>query len=1109
MRRLDALLLPLLIILSLGAVITAVRIARAHPTTAALRAEVGRHRISELDPELRAHLEGLSDNMVATYYVSNRRFMPSHMKRVERDVVDLLEAMQAVAPERFEYHLVDPDTDPDHAAYASKRRIAPFRERSVERDAWSETLVWSSLALSYGTRAPVVVNGITPRHLPRLQRTLVEHLNAQEMPPRPRIALAVPDARAAHTFHELAAELAKYGDVTLCDLDAGESFPAEADILFWMRPTEVPPARLRELDLFLESGRSVVVAGSTSRLDPTHLTYADGDYALRVVPSGFAAETLYSHFGLRPLDALVLDHRSDRLVNPEGGDPIAAPFSVLCIAPNHDFETWRNRPNGTLLFQLPTALELDGEVVAARGFEPRVLATTSDKTWLQSVPTQAPRAVSAMAEERGEPASKLPLIVQLEHADPWYGRFVALAATSPFEDGLFSRGGVAHWRLARTFIDELCAPERLVTAAAGLERPDPVPELSPSARLGWRAAVILLLPALLFLLALVRGAFGPRAGDRGPRNAASEARPGRPAWLAAGLGLVLALLLVRLSTAAGLRVDATVDGRNSLAPQTEALAARAGELGPTRVELVFSDRDRLPPAMRAFPARVRGMLRDLDRAGADLELVAVDPDALDADGLARLDALGIAPVRTTTRDDEVTTVRTIRSGLVLTRGERSEALLFADAAAFEFLEFRLAFALWRLETGRRPRIAFASDAERPSAAEAFEDQQAGLFATKGTDHYGVARDLLVSLDFDVVNVTPRDFLGEPEVPAGTDLLVWMQPRRSIVKMLDQTVRYLHGGGNVLLAAQHFKILSKQFRGRTFQMSYWPRPHSVDVHQMYFPEIGVELVREVLFDELSLPITVDTEIIGRGAKKSFERQVSAREFQIRASAANFAPDSPVTRNLGDQAFVWANHFRLDEQKLAAAGLEARVLMETSPRTWSYLWTGGYLEEGAEPIDGPPKDEDGEPVYAGRLPLAVWVEGTFPRPAEPLLPPRTNEAGEELPRAPWPEPAPGRLAFFGCTEVFKDERISDGEFRGDQLLVNAVAALALEPELQAVAARRPVVRGFDWIEPGERLRWRSLVLAVPPAALVLVAAFSFVARRRPPRPVHPGNRGGGSR
>lgn len=75
------------------------------------------------------------------------------------------------------------------------------------------------------------------------------------------------------------------------------------------------------------------------------------------------------------------------------------------------------------------------------------------------------------------------------------------------------------------------------------------------------------------------------------------------------------------------------------------------------------------------------------------------------------------------------------------------------------------------------------------------------------------------------------------------------------------------------------------------------------------------------------------------------------------------------------------------------------------------------------------------------------------------------------------------LFGCSELFKDHRLRTPEFRADHLLLNAVAELALPPELADVAARRPVRRGFDYVEPEARVRWRLLVLGAWPGAILL--------------------------
>ena len=444
-------------------------------------------------------------------------------------------------------------------------------------------------------------------------------------------------------------------------------------------------------------------------------------------------------------------------------------------------------------------------------------------------------------------------------------------------------------------------------------------------------------------------------------------------------------------------------------------------------------------------------------------------------------------------------------------GAREVRLAFADARAFEALEFRLAYALHVLNGGRRARIGFASDVPRLSAAEAYEDyQQKGLFAPKGKDVYSLARRKLADLGFEVVHINPR----APKLPPGVDaerssampaldLLIWMQPRRSTEPMLEATLRYLHGGGHVLLAAQHFNIQSRQYRGSDFGFNYWPQPQLPDVEHLYFPELSIELVRKVLFDELSTTIQTDTQITGRGASRDFEVQSSALPFLIRASAANFADDSLVTRNLGDQAFVWGSALRFDEEHLAQLGLRAKTLMRTSDKTWDYDWKGGWLPEDV--LTWPPAESA---EVLGSQALAVLFEGTFPRPQAPLAlgaarmpqdesaeavgPPSASED-----EAPWPPSAPGKLLFFGGSELFKDARLFNPEFRADQLLINATCALALEPELARVATRRQAARGFDYVEPPARLRWRAFVLATGPVTLVALAAVLGFTRSRASR------------
>src|SRR6185503_17176335 len=158
--------------------------------------------------------------------------------------------------------------------------------------------------------------------------------------------------------------------------------------------------------------------------------------------------------------------------------------------------------------------------------------------------------------------------------------------------------------------------------------------------------------------------------------------------------------------------------------------------------------------------------------------------------------------------------------LRLARGGREVVLAFPSARAFERTEFRLAFALERLGGRAAPKVAFASDVPRLSAAEAYEYQKQGLFAPSGTDVFALARASLARNDLEVEHVNPR----APVMPEKSDVLVWLQPRRSIEPMMDVAIRHLVGGGKVVIAAQHFKLLSQQFRGAdAFAPKLWPQP----------------------------------------------------------------------------------------------------------------------------------------------------------------------------------------------------------------------------------------------------------------------------------------------
>jgi hypothetical protein len=1050
----------------------AVRVASMHELP---RLELGRVKVMQLEPAAREALASLRHDVLITYYVSASRHMPSSMRRLERDVTDLLGVMKRAAAGRLDYQIIDPESQPDAVRHAAHQRIAPFRVRSIARDSYSEKTVWSSLHIAYGGHEPAAINGVSPEHVPRLQQLIIGQIAQKDRPRPPRIALS-----AGSAYESLQSALGRYGEVQRIDLNRGDAIPPETDLLLWMDPARADPALMRGLSRFLSGGGSALVAGATHSVEVEHGPPPIATFSR----TAYDPQPLLSAFGLRAAEVLVLDEFSQHVAAEPA--PMPAKFLVRCIAPNQDFRTMRDLPNGHLLFAAPTPLMMDGDSIAAAGMSATVLATTSDRTTIAQTLEGRVRLDSS-ALQHGEAAPKLPLMVWLRPIEQWRGSIVFSSASTPFRDGAFLADGFAHRRLLEVLCRTLASDERLVIRDAGIERAEPLPELSGPSRAMWRAFVMLLVPAALAVIALRRGAF--RSSRDGPSERSLSLAAGVP--LQAAAGLVLVGVVVSIVGAVGVRADLTRGRVNELTEAARRIAQDATRTAPVEAALIFSAREQLPPEMRPAVKGLRETLRELRRAGADIAITALD--TTDAEVRSQLEARGIAPIRFISRDEETTTVRTVYCTLELTRGDgsgRRETLHFPDRASFENLEFRLAFAMWRLHTGRRPHIAFASDVPRLSAAEAFHDfQQRNLLAPTGTDVYSDARESLEHAGFRITHVDPR----APEIPEDADLIVWMQPRRNILPMLDALVDRLHAGVPAVIAAQHFNMQARQYRGAGFEMVYWPQPQVADIHRTYLPDLGIELVHEVLFDEMKFAMPLETQVNLAAGERAYEQQASALPFLIRAVAANFARDHSVTRGLGDQAMPFAAYVRLDGDRLTEHGLRATPLLTTSRRTWTFDWSGGWLPRDL--LSGPPLDADGRPQWRGRLPLAVLVEGAFPKPAEPLTIRRTEDSG---PVSMDPgEGAEASLLLIGCSEMFKNARLRDVEFRADHLLLNAAATLALGDDLGSIAAHRRIPPGFDVIDPEQRMLWRAIVLGGGPAILLLFGASWLAVRSRPSR------------
>lgn len=1046
----------------------AVFLARVIDRHQGARLRLGGAEPAGLASSTQAYLRDLRGRITLTYFVTARRAMPSSMKGVEDAVTRMLRAWKEAAPDRVDYRVIDPDASPEHgAAYASSKAVSPIKLRRVLQDESSETTVWSSLALAHDQHQDGFVQAITPDDLPYLEDLVVETLRASASVTQPVISVAAP-GRGYASVREYCIS---YGNARVAplDLDRETRIPHDSDLLLWIEPRTATREHAQELERYLASGRSAIVAGSTYNVD--YLARDAGKFGYRIAQSGTDWGTFLRPFGLSLRPALVVDKNHEAISWRRDGGLIKvdAPFHIRVLPTLFDTRSLLGPNAGALLVSSVSPIGWDPRAVSACGRRAEVIATTSEHVRVLDLPeSEFDDALLAEAPT----ASKQPWMVLLKPDDPWKGDLILVGSPTLFHDDPYAQGGNANQTFFRTLLRTYTAPTRLARIRVPRHDPAPIPSLSLASRVSWRAFTVLLVPAVLLFLALRRA----RSRPLGPRRL-PWARP-------AALGVVALVAILVFSRVLGTlwfaRADMTEDSINTPSPLTSKLLA--GVSSGLDVELLSSESHRMPPELKGVEARLLAALR-----GLGMRPRVTRPEDLAPVELAKLRAAGIQSFDVDYVVDDAPASAKVWSALRLAQGGKSEVIPRLDSRSVEHLEFLLVAAVNRLRDGRTPVVGVLSDLPRLTPAEAHTDyQQKGYTAPVGSDVYSLSKRLLETYGYRLVYINPE----APVYPEKMDLLVWLQPRFP-QRSWGQFTRYMTAGGKAFIAIQHYNVQQRQYRGAGFKTVYWPQPQFHNFND-YLKLLGVdqlgdkrgEAPAEVLFDRQHADLLLETQV-NRSAFREHDPQQVSRPFLIRVAGEGLSAQSVVTSRLRNLLFIWGNRFALDEAKLGQLGFKHQVLVTTSPRAWTYAWSGGWIpdESFAEPAQFLP----------GTQKLGFLLEGQFPR-----IEVKKDEQGRDSLTVVGAEGAPaspGQLLMIGCSEMFKNAHLQAPGYQHDQLLLNAVAALVHGPELAEIQARTRTPKVFPYQPNSTKQLWRAIVLGAAPALFVLYGLVRFWWRRRP--------------
>ncbi|MBU2499779.1 hypothetical protein KJ682_00485, partial [bacterium] len=252
------------------------------------------------------------------------------------------------------------------------------------------------------------------------------------------------------------------------------------------------------------------------------------------------------------------------------------------------------------------------------------------------------------------------------------------------------------------------------------------------------------------------------------------------------------------------------------------------------------------------------------------------------------------------------------------------------------------------------------------------------------------------------------------------------------------------------------------------------------------ELGIDLGEDHFFDSNMETIDLPREVNLGGLRMQTREPVKV-PMQIRVTEDQMLQDSPLVNRIGSLFYLWGTPVKVDVEQMAAHGLQAVNLIESSPN----CWTMGF---DTAPLPGSALDPAGKTML-GPQPLAVLVSGQFPDlyegkevPAWPETAPPAGDAAEEPagPEAPAAiTPAPSQLLVIGSAKMFDDNIISAPQ--NALLLLNAVDFLAGSHDLLEIRAKTLTQRVIRSVDAGEKMAWRLFVVLVVP---VVLAAYGII-------------------
>jgi ABC-type transport system involved in multi-copper enzyme maturation permease subunit len=521
--------------------------------------------IYTVSPSAKAIISRLKAPVKVRLYISPKEKMPSPMKDMERKLTDLFSEFGLVS-KNFTYEVIEPGSDLEALKKLEERGIAPFSATTPERDSLEIRRFYCAVAISYLDKPEDVIPRVVPDMLGTLEYELVSRIYRMTLPSKVKVAVYAPEKYPDPHFKDpnarrMAAQMGQpvpapvdnfkrakqllqengY-EIATTHITRSEPIPEDAKLLLVVAPEQLNQRQLYEIDRFLASGCSLLMAIQ-------NYEYSYGQSRGRVssveaVSADSGINEILRDYGLTVSDEILMDTNCEILtvsaqermgnMNVLTSAPVKLPIHIVALAENMNKNTSITDRLPALFYPWGTALKLNRDYLDKNKLNCQILVSSSSDSWTIpgkkgvlvpsdfdiSLKGKAPKQVLSVLVEgtfpsvfSGRPRPEYPKDESAPHSpsesepaetpiSPKQGKLILIGCAEMFNDSFLNVFGNAIFLL--NTVDALAAGEELTSIRSKSQTARYFQEIPTGSRLFYRFFTMGLVPAIFVGMGALR-----------------------------------------------------------------------------------------------------------------------------------------------------------------------------------------------------------------------------------------------------------------------------------------------------------------------------------------------------------------------------------------------------------------------------------------------------------------------------------------------------------------------------------------------------------------------------------------------------------------------------